>query len=360
MKRTLYSVLGLALMLTLASAAGWSQATLTRVRGKISQAGKPVPDAQVVYTNLDTGKTFKGKTDKDGNYEMVGLQRTGYQIDVFSSTGEKIYTVKRRIAAEGAGEEEVNLDIAEGTSKGPSKEQIEAIKAQNAKAESMNAIIRQVQDAMNQKNWQAAEAPLQQLVTADPNRYEYPKALGDVELNLNKYDEAVQNYEKAIQLAQNTKPDPKNPASDPAKVKAAIGQMYANEGTAYIKLKKNPEAIAAYNKAAELDPNPGTAYFNICATQYNTGNTDGALAACDKAIAADPKRADAYFIKGSLMVGQGKLDKDGKYSVPNGTADTLNKYLELAPDGPHANDVKAMIQAIGGKIETTYKSGKKK
>jgi hypothetical protein len=33
--------------------------------------------------------------------------------------------------------------------------------------------------------------------------------------------------------------------------------------------------------------------------------------------------------------------------------------MELAPDGPHANDVKAMLQAIGAKVETTY-HGKKK
>jgi len=314
----------------------------------------------VVFTNLDNGKTFKGKTDRNGGYTFVGLERTGYQIDVLSPTGEKMYSVKRRVAAEGGGEEAINLEITEGNAKGPSKEEIEAIKAQNAKAENMNAIIRQVQEAMAQKNWQAAEAPLQQLVTADPTRYEYPKALGDVELNLNKYDEAVQNYEKGIQLAQNTKPDPKNAASDPAKVKAALAQMYTNEGTAYLKMKKNPEAIAAFNKAAEMDPNPGTAYFNICATQYNTGNTDGALTACDKAIAADPKKADAYFIKGSLMMGQGKLDNTGKYTAPEGTAETLNKYLEIAPDGPHANDVKQMLAAIGAKIETNYKSGKKK
>jgi hypothetical protein len=60
------------------------------------------------------------------------------------------------------------------------------------------------------------------------------------------------------------------------------------------------------------------------------------------------------------MVGDSKLDKDGKLQAPAGTADALNKYLELAPDGPHAADVKAMLQAIGAKIETTYHEKKKK
>src|SRR5581483_3555773 len=117
--------------------------------------------------------------------------------------------------------------------------------------------------------------------------------------------------------------------------------------------------IAAYEKAAALDPNPGTAYFNICATMYNTANMEGAVVACDKAIAADPTKADAYFIKGSSLYGSGKLDKDGKYVPPPGTADALNKYLELAPNGAHAADVKAMLDALGVKIETTYKQKKK-
>ena len=92
---------------------------------------------------------------------------------------------------------------------------------------------------------------------------------------------------------------------------------------------------------------------------YNTGNMEGAVGACDKAIAADPAKADAYFIKGSSLYGSGKLDKEGKYVPPPGTAEALSKYLELQPNGAHAADVKAMLDALGVKIETTY-HGKKK
>ncbi len=366
--RAMYGVA--VMVIALAATMSWSQATLTRVNGKVTDGGKPVADAQVVFTNLNTGKAFKAKTDKNGNYNMVGLDRTGYQIEVFNPSGEKVYSAKESITGEtggpgGAmgGEQDVNIDISQGQAKGQpkyTKEQIEAIKAQNAKAENMNVLIKQAQDAMNQKNWQAAIAPLQQLSTTDPKRYEFTQALANAQFNLGQYDEAIQNYEKGVQTAQSTQPDPKIPATDPAKVKAAVGQMLTNEGNAYLKLHKNKEAVDSFTKAASMDPNPGVAYFNLCATQYNTGNTEGAIDACNKAIAADPNKADAYFIKGSLLAGQGKQDKDGKYVVPPGTAEALNKYLELAPDGPHANDTKAMLQMIGAKIETTYKAGKKK
>jgi hypothetical protein len=53
------------------------------------------------------------------------------------------------------------------------------------------------------------------------------------------------------------------------------------------------------------------------------------------------------------------MGKDGKYDAPPGASEALNKYLELQPDGPHANDVKQMLQFIGSKVETNYKAKKK-
>src|SRR6185312_4601866 len=369
MKTKLIHLVVLAALLAFGSFVAWPQATLTRVNGKVTNAGKPVANAQVVLTNLNTGRTFKAKTDKNGSYEMVGLERTNYQVEVSDSSGQKIYSSKQGITGETNGQmggsQQLDIDVAQGSGGGPkyTKEQIEAIKAQNAKAEGQNALISQAQAAMNAKNWEGAIPPLQQLSQQDPNRWAFTQALGNAQLNTGQYDQAIQSYEKGIQVTQNivsgNLKDPKNPDADPVKAKAGMAQMLTNEGNAYLKLHKNPEAVAAFEKAASMDPNPGTAYFNLCATQYNSGNTEGALAACDKAIAADPNRADAYFIKGSLMIAQGKMGKDGKYDAPPGTSEALNKYLELEPSGPHANDVKQMLQFIGSKVETNYKAKKK-
>jgi tetratricopeptide (TPR) repeat protein len=247
---------------------------------------------------------------------------------------------------------------------------------------------------MNEKNWKDAEPILKQMVAAEPNRWEFYQALANAqvsmgdyyqsmasgkarppetdqrkpeeyaELSQKEYEDAIASYQKGVEVAQSvvsgTLPkDPRNPSTDPVKAKAGMGQMLGGQGNAYLKVKKSKEAVESFTKAAEMDPNPAVAYFNLCATQYNTGNTDGALAACDKAIAADPNKADAYYIKGSLMVGQGTMDKDNKVKVPAGTEEALKKYLALAPDGAHAADVKQMLEFIGSKVETTYKTRKK-
>lgn len=348
-----------ALMCALGAGTAWSQATAGKVQGTIKNGGKPVPDAVVVLTNLENGRAFKMKTDRNGQFSGVGIAFGNYEQSVLSATGESLFKRKIPVTGEGGAIDDLSVDIGQGggTAK-VSKEELEKLKAEREKALGENALIAQLNPALQAKDWATAEPILTKLIAMNPNRWDYQQALGNAQFSEGKFDEAVATFEKAIPIAENaTKTDPK---ADPAKAKAGVAQMLTNEGNAYLKLKKNDKAIEAYTKAASMDPNPSTAYFNICATLYNTGNTEGALAACDKSIAADPNRADAYFIKGSLLMGSSTMDKAGKLQATPGTSEALNKYLELAPDGPHANDVKAMLQAIGAKIETTYHEKKKK
>ncbi|HKW76455.1 MAG TPA: tetratricopeptide repeat protein [Terriglobales bacterium] len=348
-------VVSAALFFALSAVVAWPQTTT--VKGTVTQAGKPVPGVQVDMTRLDNGQKYHIKTQSDGSFMMMGVGVANYQIDVIGPNGEKVYSEKRTITPGEEGVALLAIDLSSGT--GMTAEQRKAIEAQNAKAQNMNVLIKQAQDAMAQKNWQAAEQPLQQLVAADANQYQFYKALGDVEYNLGKFDAALESYQKGIQVAENTKPDSKKPATDPAKVKEALGAMLTQEGNTYIKLHKNPEASEAFKKAAASSPG-GPAAYNLCVVNYNSGNAQDGIPACDHAIAADPKNANAYFLKGSLMMQQSKQGKDGKLEAPEGTAEALNKYLELEPDGPHANDAKQMLEYIGAKIQTTYKAGKKK
>jgi hypothetical protein len=45
--------------------------------------------------------------------------------------------------------------------------------------------------------------------------------------------------------------------------------------------------------------------------------------------------------------------------APPGTAEAFQKYLELQPNGVHADEAKAMLASLGATIETSYgKKGK--
>jgi tetratricopeptide (TPR) repeat protein len=208
-----------------------------------------------------------------------------------------------------------------------------------AQGENQNALVAKAQAALDAKQWPDAEAALKQLSSSEP-RWEYFEALGAAQFNQGHYADSLESYQHAIDLAQK---DPAGKNASPA----AIAQMYTTIGNANLKLKKNDAAIAAYNKAATLSPNPAVAYFNLCATMFNMGQPAAkTVPACDKAIAADPKKADAYFVKGSSLYGEGAVDKSNKFIVPPGALEALKQYLVLAPDGPHVQDVKAMLDGL--------------
>lgn len=215
-------------------------------------------------------------------------------------------------------------------------------KASNAEALAENQLITQANKAEAARDWAGAETALKQLAAMNPGRWQYSQALGDAQLHEGKYAEAVHSYETALREA----------VKDKLKAtRQAMATMYTNQGNAYLKMNKPEEAAASYNKAAALSDNPGTAYFNLCATYYNMGKADQALPACDKAIAADPNKADAYFIKGSLLMGNATVETGGKTTYPPGTAEALQRYLKLAPTGPHAADVRQMLDFINGKTD---------
>jgi tetratricopeptide (TPR) repeat protein len=122
--------------------------------------------------------------------------------------------------------------------------------------------------------------------------------------------------------------------------------------------------VKTYNQAAQLDPSAaGMYYFNLGATLTNANVKNdmemrkAAVDAFDKAIAADPAKSDAYYWKGTNLIGAATLQGD-KMIAPPGTAEAFQKYLELAPTGPHAEEAKAMLTGLGSTVETSYGSKK--
>lgn len=147
-----------------------------------------------------------------------------------------------------------------------------------------------------------------------------------------------------------------------------MAAYYDNFAAAAARIGKSDEAVTAYQQAATLDPpHAGQYYFNLGAVLTNSNATNDvkirkqAVDAFDKAIAADPNRADAYFWKAQNLVGLATTDPSGKIVAPEGTTEAYQKYLELQPAGPHADESKQMLAALNATVETSYgKKGAKK
>ena len=193
--------------------------------------------------------------------------------------------------------------------------------------------------AMVARDWGHAVALAQQLVQLKASSHNL-YLLGNAQLYSSSSEDALATYEKAITTANTEKPAAGQPLTN---WNDALSQIYIGRGNAHLKLKQNDEAFADYNQAAELAINPSRAYFNLCAVYYNNGNTKDSAVACRKCVAADPKNANAWFVLGSDLFADAPVSSKGKVTFTDECRNALKKYLELAPDGPHAADVRAML-----------------
>jgi len=183
-------------------------------------------------------------------------------------------------------------------------------------------------------------------ILADPNQWEFYQAMGEAQNAQGKSADALESYQKGAEVAKKML----EAQPDSGKAKTGLGQLLNAEGNLLVHVKKYDQAIEVFNQAAEVALYPAMPYFNLCATYYNMRRTEDAVAACDRAIASDPTMSDAYYIKATALFGEGRTI-GGRYLVPPGTTESLNKYLQYAPFGQHASSVREMIDRVGGEAQ---------
>jgi len=355
-------VLALALVAVLAPLS--SSAQRVPVRGHVvGEDGKPLAGADIVLVNKDNGQKFTMKTDKNGDFLNIGVALGIYHLTV-NKDGKALYN--NDIAA--SGEEKVldiNIPKAQAQQKEEALKQLtpeqrkqiedqqKAAETERTKVTNLNQMLADAKTAEDSGNFDQAVSIYKQATAIDTTQPLLWARLGGAYLSAagkvpagdratatEDYTQAAEAYKKAIAI------------------NGSEAGYHNNLGQAYAKLGRADEAMAEYNAAATLDPsNAGLYFYNLGAILTNSGKLEEANAAFDKAIAAAPNRPDAYYWKGVNLLSKATL-KDNKMIAPPGTAENLNKYLELAPTGAHAESAKELLTSIGAKIETSFQKKK--
>jgi len=342
MKKYTSFALFLALLLGLSALPVFAQTTGMKGVAK-DQEGKPISDAVVEITNTDSGRKLTAKTDKNGEYRMIGLTPGAYNA-VLLRNGQQVDAISK--IPVGVGDmRDVNFDLKKDLAgKAPSEEELkkqEEVTKQNEKIKGLNTKLAEARDLEKAGNYDQAITLLQETTTNDPTKDLLWAYLGEAYTGAKKYPEAIEAYQKAISLK-----------SDSALYHSALANAYGKAG-------QTDKAVAEYTQVAQMDPaGAATAYFNMGAVYTNAGKVDDAITAFDKVIQLDPNRAEAYYWKGVNMMGKATTGKDGKFVAPPGTAECFQKYLELKPDGSMAQPSKDMLASLGASVETSF--GKQK
>jgi tetratricopeptide (TPR) repeat protein len=364
------------------------------IHGHVSNPiGQPVTKGEV---RLSTDKSapagemkfqYKFPLDANGDYKGTGVAPGNYVAIIFQTGAtpkeDKSLDYNDGVVITSGADKTVNFDMSRpeylAKMSPEDRKALEEYKkknadivAGNAKVQSLNAMLTQARADNKAGNYDAAMKAMQDATVAKPDEGILWITLGDAQLGsadaaakaaraagtspsdpaiVQKYNDATVSYKKGIDLnAASKKPSPEAAAAGYNQ----LGQVYGRIGNA-------KDSADAYEMAAKAQPASASMYyFNEAATLYNAGKNAEAEAAADKAIAADPKKAEAYYIKGQSLITQATVDpKTQKITAPPGCVDAYQKYLELAPDGPHAADVKGILEGIGEQVKSTYKAPKK-
>jgi tetratricopeptide (TPR) repeat protein len=267
------------------------------------------------------------------------------------------------------------------------KKQLEDLKKQNAEALKSNSLINSLNAdlkvvSQDKKDIDAAQATAQQTLGASATKADLTAKtdeiktakytdiqslmtkdtglkpdepllwnnLGFAQAGLKENDDAIATYKKSIDMESASK-KPRLPVIGAAQ--AGLGEIYARED-------KVPDANAAYDAAAKADPSLAPLYLRNEAVIFYQDNDNAAeTAAADEAIKIDPSQAILYYIKAQGLVANATVDpKTQRIILPPDCTAAYQKYLELAPDGPYANEVAGILQQAGEKISSSYKAPK--
>lgn len=362
--KTMISLAGAALLSL--SIAGMAQTPPTaKIHGHVTDPTGVPKGPGTIGLSQDMGHTFKYTfpVNASGDYTGDGIAPGTYSV-IFrlpdTPEGKFVDEIDNvKIAASDDIKQDVDMSRQEYIDKmtPEQKKQVEEFKKKNAEILKGNAVIKNLnadltaaRAANHDKKYADAEALMLKdtAIKADGPLLWYE--LGVAQLGLKKYDDAANDMKKTLDLAQaDKKPNPE-----------LIGGAYSSLGEIDARNNKPADAATAYDEAAKANPpKAGFYYFNETVVFQQVGNTDAQGAAADKAIAADPKNPIPYYLKGQALVTKATVDpKTQMIVLPPGCAEAYEKYLDLAPDGQFANDVKSILASSNQKIENKYKAKK--
>jgi tetratricopeptide (TPR) repeat protein len=297
------------------------------VRGRVvDEAGKPVPDAAILFEAQNVALSRQAKTDGKGEFLIIGLNSGPYKV-----TASK----------EGVGTDTINAPVTQGQNQplaftlrkaaaanplGGGGSNAETAKAQAA----LQALAKLGSEHLAAGRNDEAIAAFTQVVAQAPTCADCYFNLGIGHFNKKEYTEAEAAFKKVIEI----KPDHANAHTQ-------LASIY----NAQRKFDLAAESSANAAKYAAANPAGGgnaEALYNQGVTFFNGGKFTEAKTAFEGATKADPKMAMAHYQLGMTALNLG----DFALAVSS-----LDQYLALDPNGPKAAEVKASLPTLRGMVK---------
>lgn len=294
MRTTLIMAASLAALSLLA---GNAEAQTGGARGKVVDAeGKGVPDATVTLESLDGGAGFELLTSKNGEYIQLGLSTGPYQITA-RKEGYAPRSVQTRIGVGMATDiDKIVLEAAQPAA--PERGSVEKAVHEGFARGVELAQAGQLDEAV---------AVFEEILESYPGIVEVHRNLGSLHVRRKDWARAEASFLAALEL------QPGNPD-----YMTALVRIYEESG-------QEEKAREWITRAAQENPQDGTAQFNRGIVLLKEGRNEEAVAAFEAAAAADPPMSEAHYYLGTLLINQGKAAEAREH---------LEAYVASEPANP--------------------------
>ncbi len=311
-RRTLTSLIAGA-MLALAVPA---LAQTGRIQGKVvDDKDAPVPDAQILVTAIPDqgGQKWQAKSDKNGNYIIGTLPKSGQYLIVASK--------------EGVGEDEARAAVKIGNFTTTNFKLSRAARVSEEQAKKNQEIKKYFEAgvaAANSGNHQGAVEAFTAAGVAMPTCADCYFNVGVSQQQLKNSEAAEAAFKKAIELRPNY-PEAYNA------LRFSIRRT--RRWISRRRHRRNPPSSASRREAAAM-PIRSIAPASDCGTPTSSPEAGSTFEA---AIKANPNHADSHFMLGKVYLNLGKMkEAAGEYET----------YLKLEPAGKNAAEAKTTFEAL--------------
>lgn len=309
--RMLLSILAAALLST-AALSGQDWRGKGRAEGHVKDAdGQPIADAKVELTR-DSGGGTSAKTDKKGYWAVMGLIGGKWNVDIAAPGYETRKTVMGVQEAGRTPPLEIQLQKAAAPAA------VAAQAGKDPRPEAM-AAVEQGNKLIGEKKYAEARAEYEKALVILPDSAALWKGIAQTYHAEGISAKEEETLRKVVQL---------EPGDTDAQI--LLADNLVNQG----KVADGKAIVDGLAPGAIKDP---AVYTNLAIVFMNKSKPEEARAYMTRAIELDATLADSYYYRGLASI-QAKKTAEAKADFA--------KYLELAPNGPQAKEVKEMLQAL--------------
>jgi tetratricopeptide (TPR) repeat protein len=186
----------------------------------------------------------------------------------------------------------------------------------------------------NAKKYQEAETALRDVLRAEPNNAQAHYTLGLTLLELQRFAEAADEFNRADKLTppsnqiRMVKGDNSAPRRDDIKIGLA---------RAYMGQKQFDKGRMALDEAQRIRSDSPDVYYYRGMLNSQQGDYAAAASDFESAIKLNPKNAYAYYYAGLAY---------NKLKRPDKMVQHFETFLKLAPNAPEAGKVRALLSSI--------------